>query len=129
MIAGDGISATYASGANATTPVGIYSTGANAIASTMVDPGSKLANYTVTQNLGALTITQVTTGLTWATPAAITYGTALSATAQRYFRWRGRNLCLHPFAGTVLSAGSHTLNVTFTPTDGADYRRQLTQSS
>jgi hypothetical protein len=122
MIAGDGISATYASGANATTPVGIYSTGANAIASTMVDPGSKLANYTVTQNLGALTITQVTTGLTWPTPAAITYGTAL--TGVQLDATSGGvvgTFVYSPAAGAVLSAGIHTLNVTFTPTDGADY--------
>jgi len=122
MIAGDGISATYASGANATTPVGIYSTGANAIASTMVDPGSKLANYTVTQNFGALTITQVTTGLTWPTPAAITYGTALSGAQLNATSGGVAGAFVYsPLAGTVLSAGSHTLNVTFTPTDGADY--------
>jgi hypothetical protein len=88
----------------------------------MVDPGSKLANYTVTQNLGALTITQVTTGLTWPTPAAITYGTAL--TGVQLDATSGGvvgTFVYSPLAGTVLSAGSHTLNVTFTPTDGADY--------
>jgi hypothetical protein len=94
MIAGDGISATYASGANATTPVGVYSAGANAIASTLIDPGSKLANYTVTQNLGALTITQVTTGLTWATPAAITMERLSAGPTQRDLGRRGRNLRL-----------------------------------
>jgi hypothetical protein len=122
MIAGDGISATYASGANATTPVGVYSAGANAIAPTLIDPGSKLGNYTVTQNLGALTITQVTTGLTWATPAAITYGTPLSG-AQLNSTSGGvaGTFVYSPAAGAVLSAGAHPLNVTFTPTDGVDY--------
>jgi hypothetical protein len=122
MIAGDGISATYASGANATTPVGVYSAGANAIAPTLIDPGSKLGNYTVTQNLGALTITQVTTGLTWATPAAITYGTPLSG-AQLNATSGGvaGTFVYSPAAGAVLSAGAHPLNVTFTPTDGVDY--------
>jgi hypothetical protein len=122
MIAGDGISATYASGANATTSVGIYSTGVNAIASTLIDPSSKLGNYTVTQNLGALTITQVTTVLTWPTPAAITYGTLLSATQLNATSGGVAGAFVYsPLAGTVLSAGTHTLNVTFTPTDGADY--------
>jgi hypothetical protein len=122
MIAGDGISATYASGANATTPVGIYATGVNAIASTLIDPSSKLGNYTVTQNLGALTITQVTTVLTWPTPAAITYGTPLSATQLNATSGGVAGAFVYsPLAGTVLSAGTHTLNVTFTPTDGADY--------
>jgi hypothetical protein len=122
MIAGDGISATYASSANATTPVGVYSVGVNAIAPTLIDPGSKLGNYTVAQNLGALTITQVTTSLTWATPAAITYGTALSG-AQLNATSGGvaGTFVYSPAAGAVLSAGAHALNVTFTPTDGADY--------
>jgi len=52
VIPGDGITATYSSGATLTTPVGVYSTGANAIAATLVDPNNKLANYSVTQNLG-----------------------------------------------------------------------------
>jgi hypothetical protein len=122
MIAGDGISATYASGANATIPVGVYSAGANAIAPTLIDPGSKLGNYTVTQNLGALTITQVTTGLTWATPAAITYGTPLSGTQLNSTSGGVAGTFVYsPAAGAVLSAGAHPLNVTFTPTDGVDY--------
>jgi hypothetical protein len=122
MIAGDGISATYASGANATTPVGVYSTGVNAIASSPVDPNGKLSNYTVTQNFGALTITQVTTVLTWPTPAAITYGTALSAVQLDATSGGIAGAFVYtPAAGTVLGAGSHTLNVTFTPTDGVDY--------
>jgi hypothetical protein len=122
MIAGDGISATYASGANATTPVGVYSAGANAIAPTLIDPGSKLGNYTGTQNLGALTVTQVTTGLTWATPAAIAYGTPLSG-AQLNATSGGvaGTFVYSSAAGAVLSAGAHPLNVTFTPTDGVDY--------
>jgi hypothetical protein len=122
MIAGDGIFATYASAANATTPVGTYSAGSNAIASTLIDPGSKLANYTVTQNLGTLTITQVTTNLTWATPAAISYGTTLSAAQLDATSGGVAGVFVYsPAAGTVLSAGSHTLSVTFTPTDGFDY--------
>jgi hypothetical protein len=60
MVAGDGITATYASGATVTTTVGIYSSGANAIASTLQDPNGRLGNYNVTKNLGVLTITQAT---------------------------------------------------------------------
>jgi len=94
---------------------------ANAIASMMVDPGSKLANYTVTQNFGALTITQVTTGLTWPNRLQSRMEQLQWRAAQRDL-WRGC-WCLRLLAagwhGVV--AGSHTLNVTFTPTDGADY--------
>ena len=60
MVAGDGITATYASGATVTTTVDVYSSGANAIASTLQDPNGRLGNYNVTKNLGALTITQAT---------------------------------------------------------------------
>ena len=69
-----------------------------------------------------MTITQVTTGLTWPTPAAITYGTALSGAQLNATSGGVAGAFVYsPLAGTVLSAGSHTLNVTFTPTDGADY--------
>jgi hypothetical protein len=122
VIPGDGITATYSSGATLTTLVGVYSTGANAIAATLADPNSKLANYSVTQNLGALTITQATPTLTWNTPAAITYGTALSAVQLNATSGVvAGTFAYTPAAGTVLGAGSHTLNVTFTPTDGVDY--------
>jgi hypothetical protein len=122
VIPGDGITATYSSGATLTTPAGVYSTGASAIAATLVDPNNKLANYSVTQNLGALTITQATPTLAWNTPAAITYGTALSAVQLNATSGGVAGIFAYtPAAGTVLGAGSHTLNVTFTPTDGVDY--------
>ena len=44
------------------------------------------------------------------------YGTALSA-AQLNASDGGGNLCLQRRLGTVLTAGSQTLSVTFTPTD------------
>ena len=122
LVAGDTITATYASAANLTTVVGVYSSGANAIAATLSDPESKLPNYTLTQNLGTLTITQTTTVLTWANPAAITYGTALSA-AQLNATSGGvaGTFVYAPPVGTILPVGVQTLSVTITPTDGADY--------
>jgi hypothetical protein len=124
LVAGDTITATYASAANLTTVVGVYSSGPNAIAATLSDPGSKLGNYTLTQNLGTLTITQTTTTLTWANPAAITYGTALSA-AQLNATSGGvaGTFVYTPPAGTMLPVGVQTLSVVFTPTDGRLQRR------
>ncbi|NLH75371.1 MAG: hypothetical protein GX456_20185, partial [Verrucomicrobia bacterium] len=59
--------------------------------------------------------------IVWATPADITYGTALgpsqlnaSSTVQGTFAY-------DPPAGTVLPAGTHTLSVTFTPVDTVNY--------
>jgi hypothetical protein len=59
--------------------------------------------------------------LTWATPAAITYGTALSATQLDATANVAGTFVYSPAAGTVLGAGSHTLSVTFTPTNSTDY--------
>jgi hypothetical protein len=118
----DSITATYASTATATTTAGTYSTGTNAVTSTLLDPGSRLGNYTLTQNLGALTITQVTTALTWSTPASIAYGTTLSSTQLNATSGGvAGNFAYSPAFGTVLSAGNQTLSVTFTPTDTTDY--------
>jgi hypothetical protein len=51
---GDNITATYASAATATSPVGTYP-----IMPTLVDPSSKLGNYNVTSNNGTLTVKAV----------------------------------------------------------------------
>ena len=65
--------------------------------------------------------TQATPTIAWATPAAITYGTALSATQFNASSTVAGTFTYSPAAGTVLSAGSQTLTVTFTPTDTVDY--------
>ncbi len=62
----------------------------------------------------------------WSAPAAITYGTALSATQlNAAATYNGSSVAgtynYSPAAGTVLAAGSQTLNVTFTPSDTTTY--------
>ena len=73
---------------------------------------------------GSLTITaDEHAAATWATPAAITYGTALSSTQLNAVGNAGGNATANaagtyvysPASGTTLSAGSNTLNVTYTP--------------
>jgi len=61
--------------------------------------------------------------ITWATPAAITTGTALSATQLNASVPAGiaGTFSYTPAAGTVLGVGSHTLQVTFTPTNTGLY--------
>ncbi|MDR3665123.1 MAG: hypothetical protein P4L86_32865, partial [Mycobacterium sp.] len=68
-----------------------------------------------------LTINKVTPTITWATPAAITNGTALSATQLNATASVPGTFVYSPAAGTVLAVGSHTLSVAFTPTDATDY--------
>jgi hypothetical protein len=74
-----------------------------------------------------VSVNQVTPTITWAVPATITYGTALSAmqldataTVVGTSSVTG-TFVYSPVLGTVLQAGQQTLSVTFTPTDTADY--------
>jgi len=59
--------------------------------------------------------------VTWATPAAITYGTALSGTQLNATASVAGSFSYSPASGAVLNAGSQTLSVTFTPTDAVNY--------
>ncbi len=65
--------------------------------------------------------TQTTPTITWATPAGITYGTALTSTQLDATASVPGTFAYTPAAGTVPKAGSDTLSVTFTPTDTTDY--------
>ena len=68
-----------------------------------------------------LTVNNATPVITWAAPAAIPYGTALSATQLNASTTVAGTYVYTPAAGAVLTAGSQTLSVTFTPTDSTDY--------
>ncbi len=59
--------------------------------------------------------------ITWANPAAIVYGTALSATQLNATASVAGSFQYTPAAGTVLPAGSQQLSVLFTPTDPITY--------
>jgi photosystem II stability/assembly factor-like uncharacterized protein len=66
-------------------------------------------------------VAPVTLTITWATPAAITYGTALSATQLNATANVPGTFVYSQKAGTVLPAGTQTLTVTFTPSDTSTY--------
>ena len=59
--------------------------------------------------------------LGWPTPAAVVYGTALSATQLNATASIPGTFVYTPPAGTVLPVGTSTLSVVFTPTDLIDY--------
>ena len=59
--------------------------------------------------------------ITWATPAAITYGTALSGTQLDATASVVGSFAYSPASGTTLKAGTQTLSVTFTPMDTTTY--------
>ena len=76
----------------------------------------KTASATVT-----LTVNQAVPVITWATPAAITYGTVLGATQLDATASVPGTFVYTPAAGGVLGVGSQTLAVAFTPADTTDY--------
>jgi 6-phosphogluconolactonase (cycloisomerase 2 family) len=59
--------------------------------------------------------------ITWATPAAITNPTPLSATQLDATANVPGTFVYTPLAGTALAAGTHTLSVSFTPSNTAQY--------
>ena len=68
-----------------------------------------------------LTVNPATPGVSWSAPAAIPYGTALSATQLDASSPIAGTFAYSPAAGAILTAGWQTLSVTFTPTDATDY--------
>ncbi len=59
--------------------------------------------------------------ITWANPAAISFGTALGTTQLNASSSVAGTFVYSPALGTVLAAGTHTLTATFKPTLSADY--------
>jgi 2-keto-3-deoxy-6-phosphogluconate aldolase len=83
-------------------------------------PANTTAYHTATASV-VLTVNKVTPTIMWAAPAAITSGTALSSTQLDATANTGGSFAYSPALGTVLSAGSQTLSVTFTPSNTTDY--------
>ena len=79
-------------------------------------------DYTTATATAHINVARATPTVTWANPADIIYGTALSATQLDATSSLPGTFTYAPAAGTVLSAGSNqTLTATFTPTDSTDY--------
>ncbi len=78
---------------------------------------------TATNTFNLSVAPKVTPALSWAAPAAIVYGTALSAAQLNASAGVAGTFAYTPPAGTVLGASAtpHALSVTFIPTDTASY--------
>jgi sugar lactone lactonase YvrE len=85
------------------------------------------ANWAATQDYLAASVTEIATaqkllsGLTWATPAPITYGTPLSGNQLDATANAAGSFVYSQPAGTILAAGTYTLVVAFTPALSQDY--------
>ena len=75
----------------------------------------------VTSGAATLTVNRLASSLTWNAPDTVVYGSALAAGQLNASSPTAGTLVYNPVAGTVLSAGSHTLNVAFTPNNLAVY--------
>jgi len=69
----------------------------------------------------SLTVAKATPPINWSTPAAITYGAALSSAQLNATANIPGTYTYSPPSGATLNAGSHTLSVSFTPNDTANY--------
>ncbi|QEE26922.1 hypothetical protein FTW19_02220 [Terriglobus albidus] len=106
------VTLTYNGSSSAPTAAGSY-----AVVATVND-----ANYQGSTT-GTLIIGKVTPAITWAAPAAITYGTPLSATQLNATSGTSGTFAYTPAASTVLVAGANQqLTVAFTPSDPTNYQ-------
>jgi hypothetical protein len=114
------------SGTTATFTTNALAIGAHAITASWA--GDR--QYTpVTSSSIAQTVNQAIPAITWPIPAAITYGTELTATQLDATSTVSGSFSYSPTLGTVLAAGPQTLSETFTPTDTTDYSTATTTVS
>ncbi|MDB6066752.1 MAG: type fimbrial biosis protein PilY1 [Pedosphaera sp.] len=109
---GDNITATYATTATTNSPAGTYP-----ILPSLVDPNSRLVNYSVTTNGGTLTINNATPAVTWTPAGPIVYGTPVSASQNNASANVPGTFAYTPTNGVALPAGTNSLHVVFTPSD------------
>ena len=110
-----------------TPPAGtVLNAGAGQILSVDFTP-TDTANYnSVLGTTVTINVNKATPIVTWANPADITYGTALSGTQLNATASVPGTFVYTPPAGTVLNAGAgQVLSVDFTPTDTANYNSVL----
>jgi hypothetical protein len=102
----------------------LLKTGSQALSVTFTPADT--TDYNTTTAAVTLAVNAATPTLTWATPAPIIYGNVLSTTQLNAISPVAGSFTYSPAAGTILSAGSQTLSVTFTPSDTTDYNSTTT---
>jgi len=78
-------------------------------------------DYSSVTDTVSLVVGKATPVVTWANPAPVASGTALSSTQLNATANVPGAFVYTPFSGTVVSQGTQTLSVVFTPTDTSDY--------
>jgi large repetitive protein len=97
--------------------LGVLSAGSHSLSANYVTQGSFSGSSAQT----TLVVNQATPTISWANPAPIIFGTALSSTQLNATASVPGSFVYSPAPGTVLTGGIQTLSVAFTPTDTTDY--------
>jgi hypothetical protein len=124
---GTALSATQLNATSSVAGTFVYSPAAGAILSAgpqtlrVTFAPTDTTNYTTASGSVTLQVNQATPAITWATPASITYGTALSAAQLNATSNVAGNFVYVPASGAILSAGLQSLKANFTPTDATNY--------
>jgi hypothetical protein len=108
-------------GTSAYTPAAgtVLKAGKQTLSATFTPSDSK--RYSAATASVHLTVNQAAPTITWATPAPIAAGTALSATQLDATASVPGSFMYNPAAGAVLAAGTQQLTAVFPPTDTTDY--------
>ncbi|MBL7877520.1 MAG: T9SS type B sorting domain-containing protein [Cyclobacteriaceae bacterium] len=100
----------------------ILNAGANQVLTVNFNPSDATNYNSVNGTTVVITVNKATPTITWPTPAAITYGTALNATQLNANASVPGTIVYTPTSGTLLNAGANqVLSLDFTPTDAANY--------
>ena len=103
-------------------PAGALAPGIDTLSASYTPDSASSALYTAATGTATITVTKATPVITWNTPAAVTVGTALSATQLSATASVPGTFIYNPTLGTVMSTvGTTMLSTTFTPTDTTDY--------
>jgi Pro-kumamolisin, activation domain len=100
---------------------GSLAVGTDTLTATYTATGTIYNSASGTATVTVTSPTPMTPSINWVTPAAINYGTALSTTQLDATASVPGTFAYNPPATTILTAGQHTLSLTFTPTDRTDY--------
>jgi hypothetical protein len=106
--------------ASSTSPVGSYDITLGTLGTFGASENGNESNYDITYIDAELTIIPATPTITWTAPAPIDNQTPLGSAQLDATANVPGTFVYSPAAGTVLSTGSQTLSVTFTPNDTTD---------
>jgi sugar lactone lactonase YvrE/pimeloyl-ACP methyl ester carboxylesterase len=106
---------TYAPAAGA-----VLNAGANQAMSVVFTPNDP--NYQTQSAAVQINVAKATPVMIWPQPAAIVYGTALSMTQLNASSNVAGSIAFTPVAGTILGAGTQTLQASFTPADAVNFQ-------